>query len=382
MNLATVSSAQRTASDLLAVDHEKVIKLLTLRAAQVKYLLNRTAEGEKSLDDHLREQLLPPVNQSGDALIQFGLSAHEKFTREIRPVLIRKALPSRENESWLNELDNVFLEMRRVVMQNLSKHPALRPHNLLTKLRDALDQQKVFEQEYSELVQYKAGVSRHLIQVDRDMAECCLQPGFDTLRLLDESLEKLVVEKRARSETWMECWQPLREIFKRLAENENAAGELENAQHRMLHLYLSNPLLTRERDAHGLGLVMILRVAVSALETRKKMFKGMSNEDVRTTLLNALENPFFIHFQEQMHALDAAITANQHERSIHPHHRMLSELQQRANELLREHEKVVEAIYQITQQKESNQIQIQSAWKDANAACQTQLNFELEKMDV
>lgn len=378
MKKISIDAAHTLARDLVRVDHEKVVKLLTLRAAQVKYVLNRTSLLSDETLLSMRKKLGPPVAGAGDALVQYALNMHETFVQNIRPQLERLT-SARENEKWRNELEETLLEMRRIVMQNLSKHPALRPYNLLTKLKEKMHEHEMHESEYALLVQRKATVTRDITLAERDADECKMQLGYDTLRRLDESLEKLVAEKRALNEYWMKCWLPLSEIFVRLTENEEAAEKLENAQHRMLQLYLSKPALTRERDAHGQGLVMILRLAVSALETKKKMFKGMTNEEVRTTLLNALENPLFVDFQEHMHALDAAISANQSERSMHPHYRILSDIQQRTTSWQREHEKVEEEIFKTVHQKETLNKEIQSIWNEANHACQAQLNLELEK---
>jgi hypothetical protein len=379
MKKTTWKEAWQAAHDLVQVDHEKVIKLLTLRAAQIKYVLNRSPLFEDEALVFVRKKIDPPVSSSGDALIQYGLSMHETFVQHIRPQLEQSA-HARENEKWRVELEETLLEMRRIVMRNLSKHPALRPYNLLTVLKEKVVENDNRNNSYAQLLQRKAIVTREIMACDRDAAECRAQPGFDTLRRLDESLEKLVAEKRALNEHWLAVWQSLGEIFKRLAENDEASKEWENSQHRMLHLYLTNPALTRDRDAHGQGLVMILRLAVSALESRKKLFSGMTNEEVNTILLNALENPLFVNFREHMHALDAAISGNQNERSIHPHYRILAEIQHRINGLQREHEKIDEEIFLISQEKDSLSNEIQSIWNDANHACQTQLNVELEKI--
>lgn len=379
MKKATWEEAWQVAHDLVQVDHEKVIKLLTLRAAQIKYVLNRSPLFEDEPLAFVRKKLEPPVSHSGDALVKYALSMHETFVQHIRPQLEQSA-HAHENMRWLVELEETLLEMRRIVMQNLSKHPALRPYNLLTALKEKIAENDIQNSAYAQLLQRKAHVTREIMVCDRDAAECKAQPGYDTLRRLDESLEKLVAEKRALNEHWVTIWQSLGGIFKRLAENDEASKEWENSQHRMLHLYLTNPALTRDRDAHGQGLVMILRLAVSALESRKKWFKEMSNEEVNTILLNALENPLFVHFQEHMHALDAAIAANQNERSIHPHYRILAEIQNRTSGLQREHEKIEEEIFSIVQEKDSTRHSIQSIWNDANHACQAQLNMELEKI--
>ncbi len=379
MKKLDLGAAREHAHALVRVDHEKVVKMLTLRAAQVKYVLNRTPLFDDQTLESVKKRIDPPVANAGDALIQYALSTHEEFLHSHK-LLLERSTHARENEKWLNELEETLLEMRRIVMQNLSKHPALRPYNLLTKLQDEVSDYEETGTEYAHLLQKKNSLSREIVLLERDAELCRTQPGFDTLRRLNESFDKLVSEKRALNDHWMHVWLSLSEIFKRLAENEDASQEWENAQHRMLHLYLTNPALTREKDVHGQGLVMILRLAVSALETRKKLFKGMNDEDVHTTLLNALENPLFVNYLEHMHALDAAISANQNERNNHPHHKILSDIQQRVSEVQRDHDKVDEEIFRLVQTKENRAKEIQSIWKEANHACQTQLCFELEQI--
>ncbi len=380
MKPVSIDEAHRVARQLLHVDHEKVVKLLTLRAAQVKYVLNRPEMRSDENVESFRDALLPPVSQNEDALIQYGLAQHEEFTTITRPRIEQHSSNAVQNKEWLNELEETFLEMRRIVMQNLSKHPALRPYNLLTKVQEQLHERQENNLHYRILLQKKRMMEEDLQRADEEEALLKSGQGFETLQRLEESLNELVNEKRALDDHWMKCWSTLSVVFKRFTENEKAAEKLENAQYRMIQLYLSNPSITRDRDAHSKGLIMILRLVVSALEEGKKWFKDMSNEDVRTTVLRALEDPVFVNYQEHVHALDAAISRNQEERDARPLHHELISLRQKklALELQREH--TDEELFQVVRAREAMDKTIHHAWNDAREACRAQLNMELEKI--
>lgn len=380
MKPISVDEAHRVARQMLHVDHEKVVKLLTLRAAQVKYVLNRPEMREDENVESFRGALLPPVSQSEDALIQYGLTQHEDYTTLIRPKIEQHSPTVQKKQAWLNELEETFLEMRRIVMQNLSKHPALRPYNLLTKVQERLLEQRENNLHYHTLLQKKRMIEEDLQRADEDETSLKGEQGFETLQRLEESLNELVHEKRALDEHWMKCWSTLSVVFKRFMENEKAAEKLENAQYRMIQLYLSNPSITRDRDAHSKGLIMILRLVVSALEEGKKWFKDMSNEEVRTTVLSALEDPVFVNYQEHVHALDAAITRNQQERDARPLHHELILIRQKKLALELQHERAEEELFQIVRAREQLEKNTQHAWNDAHDACHTQLNMELERI--
>ncbi len=371
--------ARSRAHELIRSDHEKVIKLLMLRVAQVKYVMNRTPLFSHENVSSLRSKIEPPSPGSGDALIQYALTMHELFVSSYKS-LFEHAPDANENNSWLRELEETLLEMRRIVMQNLSKHPALRPYNLLTKLSEHVEKYEELGSEYTLLQTEKNRLLRESIFLNNEAEEHCSRTGYDTLTRLNSSFDKLVMEKRALNEHWMNHWNSLSVIFKCLAENEKASASWENAQHRMMHLYLTNPALTREKDAHGQGLVMILRLAVSALELDENVFVGLNKEDVHATILRALEDPLFVHYIEHVHALDVAIAANQNERDNHPLHRALMDVGQRENSIVLSQEKVEEAIFNTIQLRENVAKEIQSVWKEANQVCQSQLNFELEKI--
>jgi len=375
----SILEARTRTHELVKNDHEKVVKLLMLRVAQVKYVMNRSPLFSHESVAGLHAKMNPPSPGAEDALIQYALTMHEAFVTHYKP-LLEHAPGAHENSSWLRELEDTLLEMRRIVMQNLSKHPALRPYNLLTKLSEHIEKYEQLGSEYALLQGEKNRLARESIFLNHESEEYRSRPGFDTLTRLNVSFDKLLLEKRALNEHWMNTWQSLSVIFKCLTENENASASWENAQHRMMHLYLTNPALTREKDAHGQGLVMILRLAVSALELDENVFVGMNKEDVRDTILHALEDPLFVQYIEHVHALDAAIVANQHERDNHPLHRALMGVQQRENSILLNQEKTEEAIFNSIHARENIAKEIGVIWKEANHVCQTQLNFELDKI--
>ncbi len=377
MPVSTIPHALQKAEEWLKKDHERVTKLLALKGAQIKYVLHKL--GETRVENEEMEKLVPPFHDE-DALVQYGMNTYDYFVQTLRPQMEEET--NANTHEWMNELENAFLEMRRIVMQSLSKHPALRPYNYLTSLNQKM-------QEHESRVQTRARTqneimrfNRELIQTQAELNEMKEDQAYDTLKRLNETREKLGEEKRVLNDMWLSTWNELSKVFQRLANHEKISGEWENAQHRMVHLYLVNTLVTRDKDPHGKGLVMILQLAVNALEKEKKLFKDMSNEEAREILLNALENPLFVHFPEHYRAIDAAMGQNQHERFRNSAYKKKSSIERALVKSRSSLEKAAQDLVDIEQDIQSSQHQIEKEWTEANHVCKLNLGIELEKIPI
>lgn len=295
----------------LAKDQGKVVQSLALRAAQVKHVVSRLAKHAEQMGDaelaHVLESHLPPMSEQ--KLLKYAAHTHQEWTEKIVPLLQRRwgeNLPS-SIQNWLTEAEEVLIDMRRITVQGLSKHPAVKPNELAENMADQMilrRQMMVARQSAERDAQLWENA---LVSAQQSLELLSQHRGFDTFTRLQESFHKLTQEKTARTHAWLETWSVVRPCLEYLNEHAPRFSEMENAQMRMLQWYLANPLNAVQRDVHGAGLVMLLRVAVDSLPEISNQEK---REEISSVLENALQEESFVLFFEQLIQLDEAIRWN------------------------------------------------------------------------
>lgn len=332
-------------SDALEKDHQKVTQSVALRGAQVTYVLNRLRERFPEWSEAWKT--IAPPKSGENRWIEYGLHAHDTFTQLREQLEKTPHAPNAEFRAWVEELDNVLLDIRRIIVQNLSKHPALRPHNLVSRLIE-IEQEREQKELDLRLIQAQWNETHESIQhLSDERDQMKRAPEYYSWSRLEESFAFLTREKQQLNEEWVQIWKEVSPIFQQISDRAEISEKLENAQHRMLQLYLSSPLTTREKDANGRGLVMICSLAVDALEGKAKGKKKKEDEAARETLLRALESPIFVHYAEHVSAINQNLMFNRKERDAHPLYfreshilNELSRLQRRAEELSQSREEL------------------------------------------
>ncbi len=307
----TFSEACAFFSERLMKDQGKVIQSLALRAAQLKYVIScLTKHAQRVGDDDLAqglEKYSPPMSEQ--KLLAYANTMHHEWTQKAVPLLQKKwgENPPEKICVWIQEAEDVLVDMRRITAQNLSKHPALKPHQLaesaaaeMNGLDEATHAKDAFE---TNLLAWK----NELDAAERARDELVMRKGFDSFSRLEESFQHLTREKTARTNAWLNVWGDVQPCLEYLNEHSEKFSEMENAQMRILQWYLASPLNAIQRDVHGAGIVMLLRFAVEAL---LEMSDSKKTQTIRETLEKALEEESFVAYFEQMIQLDEAIRWN------------------------------------------------------------------------
>ena len=295
----------------LSKDQGKVVQSLALRAAQVKHVVTRLARHAEQMGDaelaQLLEKHLPPMSEQ--KLLKYAAHTHQEWSEKIVPLLQRRwgeNVPP-QIQGWLAEADEVLIDMRRITVQGLSKHPAVKPNELAEMIAELFVQRNQMAVARQSAERDAQLWENALMSAQQSLELLSQHRGFDTFMRLQESFHKLTQEKTARTQAWLETWERVRPCLEYLNEHVPRFQEMENAQMRMLQWYLANPLNAVQRDVHGAGLVMLLRMAVESLP---EISNSEKREEIRSVLENALEEESFILFFEQLIQLDEAIRWN------------------------------------------------------------------------
>ena len=378
MESLDISEARALAEQKLDKDRERVIKIVGMRLSQVRHVLNQlqkedTIHRTPEWMAHLK-QMTPPM--SDEMILEYALNTHEYFTQHLAPFTPRARDPA--VMQWMAELEDTLADVRRIVVQNLSKHPAMKPYRALGLLIEEYANVRAAQHEREECVKEYTRLQHDLQRIHLEKADAQSQPGFATLTRLEESREELMAEKRAILEQWTANWQKVEPIFNRLLEKSKTFERLENAQLRMLQLYLANPVSARMKDPRGAGFLMLLRLAVDAIE-EKKVFHEEEREMAREQLLETIQNPSFSAFFERTFELDQAIEANLREYYAHPLHHLLTQIETEERVVQRKMNEVQTLGETVDQQYEEKRRLVERLAKETDEVCQNNLGIRIRR---
>jgi hypothetical protein len=248
----------------------------------------------------------------------------------------------------------------------------MKPYRALGVLQEEWDESNRLLREREECAIEYAGLQHEWQRIQDAKHEAQSQPAFDTLVRLEESRESLMNEKRAILDQWVENWKRVEPIFNRLMEKSKTFERMENAQLRMLQLYLANPVSARMKDPRGAGFLMLLRLAVDAIE-EKKVFSPGEREMVRELLLEAMQNPSFSAFFERTFELDQAIEGNLREYYNHPLHHRLNQIESEGREVARKMQEVQSLGESVHAQYEEKRKSVARLVREADELCRNNL---------
>ncbi len=319
----SVSEAEIFIENALEADRGKAVRVVGLQAAQVKYVVRKMQDvltlNESARWKEVLESFIPPMSEDG--LLSFAMSAHERFEQTVLPHA-EEWSQRLNNQQWIFELEEALLGARRTVMQQLSKHPAMRPYQLFQQLRDVeVNVHSASAEEKAEWNAWKKA-ELELEEMVRAREERALAKDATTVQRLMTSRDALIRKRQEGIARWSEVWKEVHPVLEKLANNPKTFEKLENAQLRMLQLYLANVSSARAKDVHGAGLSMLLQWMVRSLE-EKNGLKLSERAEMRDALLRALENPTFVNYFEENAHLDTVIEANHRETVEHPAYREL-----------------------------------------------------------
>ncbi len=372
MRVYSLEEGLRAAEQSLEKDRVRVTHALALRAAQVKHVVHRLLE---SLEDNALlsvkeslKNLLPPV--TGETLIEYALNSHAFFSQNVQHHFLASNPHARE-------LDDALLEMRRIVMQNLSKHAAMKPFQLLTNLQKEQEMQRAIMQTQEECEREIERDKRLAERVEEELQYLSAEKGYDTLRRLEESRNALLHQKKELVGAWMGVWNKIGLVLDELSQKTKTFQKMENAQLRVLQLYLANPSSAREKDGHGAGLLMLLRLSVDSLNEKKFPFSKERKEEMKKMVLEALENPFFSNYFEYVSDLDSVLEQNHQEYVSHPLYARRSKLEWEKQRVQRRvQEKMIE-LEKIRGEAMIGSKRVHQFFEEADAVCQLRLGFGL-----
>lgn len=376
MEKRTLHDARALAEEKLDRDRERVVRLVGMRLSQAKHVVMRMQEMDDIIQNpelfsHIK-RMTPPV--SDEMILEYALNTHEFFIQHVAPHAARVQHP--KAREYLSELEETLADVRRIVVQNLSKHPAMKPYRSLGLLQEELDAAQHLLREREECVHEYSRLQQDWQRVQDAKHEAQSQPGFETLTRLEESRESLMQEKRAILDQWVENWKRVEPVFNRLLEKSKTFENMENAQLRMLQLYLANPISARMKDPRGAGFLMLLRLAVDAIE-EKKVFGREEREMIRELLLEAIQNPSFSAFFERTFELDQAIEGNLREYYNHPLHHHLNQIESDERAVARKMQEVQSLGEAVHAQYEEKMKFVERLAKEADELCRNNLGVSI-----
>lgn len=381
MRTLTLHEAQNVAAEAYEKDAGKVAHSIGLRAAQIKYVLTRLQSyaRDRGLDhwNDLLQRILPPMHE--EALLAYAKTAHAQWNDEFvtLPTVRVELQRHPEAQQWVEELDTVLLDIRRTVVQSLSKHAAAKPFSLLTKL--------IREREtYAEKQRALADMETHAGRMEQALArlgaeEQTLQqhPGMETIQKLIQTRNDLIQRKRVLSEEWLRAWKDVEPVFDTLVRKSKTFEGMENAQLRALQLYLANPSSARIKDPHGAGLLMLLHLGVRALEDPDSTLSEGEKEHARQTLLHLLEDPHFLGFSHTLTEMNTAIENNLRAYYDHPLYTPLAEIETQTREHVRTLEELENKRRELANELQEHQHALRTLEKEADEACRQNLDITI-----
>ncbi|MFH0969844.1 MAG: hypothetical protein V1776_00050 [Candidatus Diapherotrites archaeon] len=374
--------AEEHVGKALEGDRHKAVKAVALQGAQIKFVI-RKLQSQMHKEDNLEivkglESFIPPMNE--DLLLAYALSSPERFEKEMIPLLKAwgRRNPNSLIEKWIEEMEEALLIARRVVVQNLSKHPGMKPYHLFQRIGDAKEELIDIERNVQENEDKIHRIERELKEAREEKETHWSHPRAETLRRLLESREKLLQRKQEWIIGWNNAWEKIRPVLERMANHPETFERLENAQLRMLQLYLANPANARQRDVHGAGLLMLLQWMVRTLE-EKISFSLAETADMRDALASALEDGIFTTFFEKNAELDHAIELNQQEYMELPLYKVMRSAEMREVSARQELNKIKSAHAQIKETVHSKQGELNALFAELNEHCERHLGFSVAR---
>ncbi len=386
MRKIEITEALSHAENSLDHDRVEVVKQVALRAAQIKYVISRLREWTPVQENvsltHALDQLIPPMND--DMLLAFALNAPESFTQGIQP-LLEQALhqyPNESAEKGVRELEDALNGARRTVLQNLSKHPAMKPFRLLRELKSyAEGYQKVVNESQERLK--KVEIARNeKRRVEEEWTQLSTSLGFDTVTRLLSSQHEMIEKKKRLSHEWLRVWKSVEPVLQNLQEKSERFRQMENAQARTLQLYLANPISARARDPHGAGLLMLIRLSVESLEQEGSDLSDVERMESRDALLECLQNAFFSEYFTYSEELDHTLEQNRRALDELPMNARRLSVESRSASLNQNVELLLNEWDAGEQKKEAYKSELKRIEKEANESCELALGFGIHPLDI
>lgn len=385
MQRLSIDEALSLAENSLDRDRVEVVRQVALRAAQIKYVISRlrtwpvVAENE-SLAQAL-ERMIPPMND--DMLLAFALNAPESFAQHIQPVLEREfqAHPDEHAEKWVHELEDALNGARRTVLQNLSKHPAMKPFRLLRELKEHVEEYQKVEYESQERLKKVEMARNEKRMVEDEWTSLSDSQGFDTITRLLESQQEMIEKKRRLSQEWLRVWKSVEPVLQNLQEKSARFRQMENAQARTLQLYLANPISARAKDPHGAGLLMLIRLSVESLEQEGSDLSDVERMESRDALLECLQNPLFSDYFTYSDELDHALEQNRLALDQMPLNARRLSVEHRVASANQEVEIQLSEWDSWEQKKWAFKAELKRIEKEANEACELAMGFGIHSLD-
>ncbi|MEK6902434.1 MAG: hypothetical protein AABX02_02495, partial [archaeon] len=323
----------------------------------------------------------PPMND--DLLLAFALNAPESFAQNVLGV-VESELARHPNESaqkWVVELEDALNGSRRTVLQNLSKHPAMKPFRLLRELVERRNEYVRMQSESHARWKNVEHARNEKGRLEEEWAALTQEQGFETLARLLSSREEMVEKKKRVSMEWLRVWKSVEPVLQNLQEKSARFRQMENAQARTLQLYLANPLSARGKDPHGAGVLMLIRLSVESLEQEGSDLSDVERMESRDVLLECLQNSFFADYFGYSEELDRALEQNGRALDEMPLNARRIIVEQRGASVSQEVETFVGEWDAWEQRKSGYQMELKRLEREADEACQLALGFGLLPLD-
>lgn len=376
MDTLNVHEARALAEQKLDKDRSRVIQSVGLRLAQIKHVINQlrkqTIVAQHPEWDARLIEMNPP--NSDDWVLEYALNTHEYFLQKVVPFSAR--VQDSHIKQWVLELEELLADIRRIVVQNLSKHSAMKPYRVLGNLQNETERSESLRKEWEACAYEYETLQREWQRIQGEKQNAQEHSSFDTITRLEQSREKMMAEKKAILEQWTHNWKKVEPTFTRLMEKSKTFEQLENAQLRILQLYLANPISARMKDPRGAGFLMLLRLAVDAIE-EKKVFDADEREQAKELLLEAIQNPSFSAFFERTYELDQAIEGNLKEYYAHPLYHHLLQIETEEKTIQRKMSDVRNLQESVRVQHEEVQKKVMVLVKEADEVCRENLGVQL-----
>ncbi|MDP2666889.1 MAG: hypothetical protein Q8P05_05325 [Candidatus Diapherotrites archaeon] len=367
----TPEEAARRLEAILGVDRTRTAEIVAMRAAEVKHTLSRMIPTMDEKGAQWLERLTPP--RSEEALLAYAVEAHPYFETQVGPAM-RPGANENSSSHWWGELEEALLDMRRVAVQNLSKHPAQKGLGLLSRWRESVERDEEASRRVYGLERELRNTLRGQNEVEDEEAALSGGKGYDTYFRLRESRDSLLRRKQGLESQWMHVWEKVAPVLEKLYADTPSFAAMENAQLRLLQLYLAHPQNARARDVHGAGLVMVLRLAVDALEEKEN---SSDEEAAREIILGALEEKVFTDYFWLANELEVALQGNAKELHSHPIHRRKQKLMVRMAQLERDKDRIKGELEEAREALDKSGVVRRRAWQEATSFITMEWGWEI-----
>jgi hypothetical protein len=363
---------------------KKVAHAVALQSAKVKYAVNQlqilTMYQSESWVDSMVKELTPPMQE--EKLLQYAQTANQTFEKKWSFLLDKLAEKNAKNsgkiKEYKKEIEETLENIRRMVVQNLSHHPANKPLILLEELDQTYLNQRDIKNESVRIRQQISDLQNQISLLQEQIESLKQTPDYETVLKLAQSRESLLQKKKALETKWNASWEKISSVFYLLQEKTKTFEKMENAQMRWLQLYLANPLRARVRDPSGQALFMLLNLAAEALGEDDSKLSKEETERSRKTLIATLENNDLEDFFWKSNKLEVALNANAKEYFQHPLYAQETEWKRMQRGLVGEYQKIAYRKEQLSAKLEELNSAVNSLEKEAMVSCKTVLGIKLD----